>query len=303
MLKTKPLPIASIFILHLPDSQKNHIFFEFSSQVDLPTKTWTCCFCNQNNMFHASYEQFFRTNTRPMETLDFLTTVEYILPSNVKPPTFLFVVDVSIDEEELCAIKQTISIIANTIPKTSMVGLISFGSVVKLHELFEVHDFYKANVFSGSKQVDMGVVKDVAEKQILFSAASHVQSSNGGNASGMPNNSFFSQYGSCDLEFANIVDSLTSDGNYGSMTKYEKRCTGVAIDFAVNLLSVLEPGMPARIITFTGGPITYGPGAITAETRNKPIRQFVDITSGKAPLTDSSMKVILLTLFLLLSYF
>lgn len=105
------------------------------------------------------YDSYFASGTQPVETLNQCTTIEYALKTDLNPPIFLFLVDVAAEEQELDAIKQNIAIIANSIPKNSLVGIISFGAVVKLHELFEVHDFFRSNAFSGSKKVDIKIIK------------------------------------------------------------------------------------------------------------------------------------------------
>ena len=64
------------------------------------------------------------------------TTVEYELQTNpVGPPVFLFVVDTCVDEDELAHLRDALQQTLNLLPEDALVGLITFGTLVHVHEL------------------------------------------------------------------------------------------------------------------------------------------------------------------------
>lgn len=51
------------------------------------------------------------------------------------PPIFLLVVDTCMDEEELGALKDSLQTSLSLMPQNALVGLITFGRMVQIHEL------------------------------------------------------------------------------------------------------------------------------------------------------------------------
>ena len=59
------------------------------------------------------------------------TTMEYVLPRPLAfPPAFLFVIDTTLIESELKALKDTLLLNLSLVPENSFVGLITFGRTV-----------------------------------------------------------------------------------------------------------------------------------------------------------------------------
>lgn len=50
-------------------------------------------------------------------------------------PIYLFVVDTCMDEEELGALKDSLQMSLSLLPQNALVGLITFGKMVQVHEL------------------------------------------------------------------------------------------------------------------------------------------------------------------------
>ena len=64
------------------------------------------------------------------------STIEYTLRrSATVPPVFLYVMDLCMDEEDLQALKESIVMSLSLLPPGALVGLITFGMTVQLHEL------------------------------------------------------------------------------------------------------------------------------------------------------------------------
>ena len=90
----------------------------------------------QRNAFPPHYKDISNTNL-PAELLPKYTTIEYTLsrPAQV-PPVFLFVVDTCFEElEELKALRDAITVSLSLLPPFALVGLITFGTMVRVFEL------------------------------------------------------------------------------------------------------------------------------------------------------------------------
>jgi protein transport protein SEC23 len=51
------------------------------------------------------------------------------------PPIFLLVVDTCLDEDELGALKDSLQMSLSLMPSNALIGLITFGRMVQIHEL------------------------------------------------------------------------------------------------------------------------------------------------------------------------
>jgi len=103
--------------------------------VDYNAKSWTCPFCYRRNHLPPHYSIITETNL-PIELIPNVTTLEYLLPRAVAlPPVFLFVVDTALPAQDLDPLKDTLLMGLSLIPQNALVGLITFGSTVQVHEL------------------------------------------------------------------------------------------------------------------------------------------------------------------------
>ena len=78
----------------------------------------------------------------------------------VGPPVFLFVVDTCVDEEELAHLRDALQQTLNLLPEDALVGLITFGTLVHVHEL-GFTDCPKSYVFRGEKEYAPQKVQDM----------------------------------------------------------------------------------------------------------------------------------------------
>lgn len=80
------------------------------------------------------------------------TTIEYILQKPpALPPIFLLVIDTCADDEDLKALKNSIVVcLSSFLPPNALVGLITFGAMVHVHEL-AFSECPKSFVFKGTK--------------------------------------------------------------------------------------------------------------------------------------------------------
>jgi protein transport protein SEC23 len=75
------------------------------------------------------------------------------------PPVFLFVIDTCVIEEELEFVKSAMRQAIGLIPDHALVGLITFGTQVHLHEL-GFSDLTKIFVFRGTKEITKEQILD-----------------------------------------------------------------------------------------------------------------------------------------------
>lgn len=86
----------------------------------------------QRNAFPPHYKDISNTNL-PSELLPKFTTIEYTLSRGAAvPPTFLFVVDTCVDEDEFKALRDSLVVSLSLLPPYALVGLITFGTMVSV---------------------------------------------------------------------------------------------------------------------------------------------------------------------------
>lgn len=138
-------------------------------QVDFRFKVWTCPICNTRNNFPPAYAQNISEECQPAELMADYTTIEYILPeTKMNPnarPIFLLVVDTCIDTEELAELKDSLQQSLNFIPQDALIGLITYGKMVYVHEL-GFAECPKAYVFRGDTEQPLDA-KKVQEQLFL----------------------------------------------------------------------------------------------------------------------------------------
>jgi protein transport protein SEC23 len=67
----------------------------------------------------------------PLELQPQFTTIEYILNKSASTlPIFLYLVDTCLDDSDLQALKDTLIVSLSLLPPTSLIGLITYGTMV-----------------------------------------------------------------------------------------------------------------------------------------------------------------------------
>lgn len=70
------------------------------------------------------------------------STLEYtITRAQCLPPIYLYVVDTCMDDEELGALKDSLQMSLSLLPSNALIGLITFGKMIQVHELGKTHLF------------------------------------------------------------------------------------------------------------------------------------------------------------------
>ncbi|CAM8937951.1 hypothetical protein QQ045_013148 [Rhodiola kirilowii] len=259
--------------------------------VDFMAKIWSCPFCFQRNTFPPHYSSISDENL-PAELFPQYTTIEYECPSekSVVPPVFFFVVDTCIIEEEMGYLKSALSQAVDLLPDNSLVGLITFGTYVQVHEL-GFGQVPKSYVFRGSKEV----TKDQLLEQMSFFAKKPKPPTGviAGARDGLSAESiarFLLPASDCEFALNSVLEDLQKDPWPVPSDVRATRCTSTALGVAASLLGACVPGSGARIMAFVGGPSTEGPGAIVSKNLTEPIRSHKDLDKDSAPLFHKAVK-------------
>lgn len=91
---------------------------------------------------------------QPAELIPQFSTIEYtITRAVVPPPIYLYVIDTCMDLEELTALRDSLTLSLSLLPENALVGLVTFGRMVAVHELGDCEGLAKSYVFRGTKDV------------------------------------------------------------------------------------------------------------------------------------------------------
>jgi len=129
-------------------------------QVDFKFKTWLCPICLTKNNFPPHYASNITETSLPFELMAEKTTLEYVLPNTQQTqpdgsatrPIFILVVDTACSDAELVELKDSLQQSINFIPEEAMIGLITYGKMVQVHEL-GFSECPKCFVFRGDKEM------------------------------------------------------------------------------------------------------------------------------------------------------
>ncbi|KAK7306412.1 hypothetical protein VNO77_44351 [Canavalia gladiata] len=262
------------------------------SRVDFTAKIWICPFCYQRNHFPPHYNAISETNL-PGELYPQYTTVEYALPlsNSLHPsPVFLFLLDTCLIEEEIQFLKSALRQAIGLLPDNALVGFVSFGTQVQVHEL-GFSDMSKVYVFRGSKDIPRDQVLD--QLGLAASGRRPLKGAPSAAGAGFPNSSitrFLLPASDCEYTLNALLDELQTDQWPVPPGRRPARCTGVALSVAAGLLSACNPGTGARIIALVGGPCTEGPGAIVSKDLSDPVRSHKDLDKDAAPYFKKAVK-------------
>ncbi|CAA7405027.1 unnamed protein product [Spirodela intermedia] len=274
-------------------------------RVDFAAKIWICPFCFSRNHFPHHYAGVSETNV-PGELYPQYTTIEYALPASHDPaaaaaaasPVFLFVLDTCLIEEELEFVKSAMRRAIGLLPDNALVGLISYGTQVHVHEL-GFSDLSKIYVFCGTKELakeqildQLGLVPGQRAAAMVGGTAGYPKGmpSNGVNPKATSVNRFLLPASDCEYILNALLDELQRDQWPIEAGSRALRCTGVALSVAASLLGACLPGTGARIIALVGGPCTVGPGLIVSKDLSEPVRSHKDLDKDAAPHFHKAVK-------------
>jgi protein transport protein SEC23 len=94
-----------------------------------------------------------------------------------------------------------------------------------------------------------------------------------------------------EFQITNTLEQLQRDPWPVANDKRALRCTGVAVSVAVGLLETSFQNAGGRIMLFTSGPATEGPGLVVGPELKEPIRSHHDIDRDNIKYFKKAVKV------------
>lgn len=251
--------------------------------VDFHQKCWTCPFCMQRNPFPAMYADNITEVTLPAELLPQCSTMEYVLPTQCSPPIFLLVLDIAIIEEELEQAKDSLQQSLQMMPQDALVGFITFGAMVYVHELSST-TLPKAYAFRGAKEY--------SAQQVAYQLGLG-QKGTQGNVGPAAARRFLMPVEECEFTLNSLIDDLAKDAwPLAGHDRRPFRCTGAALSVALGLLEATCSQHSARVTCVVGGPCNFGPGMVVGEELAETIRSHLDLQreNNNAKYTKKALK-------------
>jgi protein transport protein SEC23 len=281
------------------------------AQVDYYAKLWVCPMCLSRNHFPAHYQGISEQSV-PAELYPQYTTIEYTLGRGAgapppHPPVYVFVLDTCLADDELAAMRSSVTQALQLIPEYCHVGLVTFGTHVHVHELGYA-DCSKCYVFRGSKEYTSAQVVEQLGLRGAGAMARPIVGGGGaaggpgGGAGGPPGGGPAAGGGSrfvlplsdptCDTTINNVLSDLQRDAYPVVSTQRPARCTGTALQVAEALLGASVPpgSAAAHVMLFVGGPCTEGPGMVIGRDLTEEIRSHKDLAKDNAPYSVKARK-------------
>jgi protein transport protein SEC23 len=96
---------------------------------------------------------------------------------------------------------------------------------------------------------------------------------------------------SCEFQLTSTIEQLQKDPWPVANDRRPARCTGAALSVAVGLMETSFPNSGARVVLYSGGPCTEGPGMVVGTELKEPIRSHHDIERDNAKYYRKASKV------------
>jgi protein transport protein SEC23 len=198
---------------------------------------------------------------------------------------FIFVVDCCIDEEELVHLRDALQQTLNLLPEDALVGLLTFGTLVHVHEL-GFSDCPKSYVFRGEKEYTPQKVQDMLG----------ITPARMGPGAGAPGGRqpavgrFLMPVGECTFALEQVLEDLQRDPWPCQPDERVQRCTGTALSVAMGLLESSVTRQGSRVMLFIAGPPTVGKGAVVPRSKKENIRSHMDLAKNQAPFFKPAME-------------
>ena len=244
-----------------------HSVLSSANSVDLRNRTWQCVFCNcRSGLPPTGAEMFGGSEPQPDQSVSEHFAVDYMLKSPETPggtqTVHLFVVDVCVSTtDELTALKEHLLQSITLLPPTALVGLITFGAVLELHELVQQDAYCRTHAFRGSTEYSSAQIREILSENL--------------NAS-----QFIAPVVEAEFLLSQQIDQLSANTWPEARGLRPIRCTGSALSLAAGILDIFFAKKPARIIAFLSGVCSEGPGKAVELSKANLIRSHADIRRG-----------------------
>lgn len=284
------------------------------ARVDYQSRIWICPFCFQKNSFPRSYAGIGENNL-PAELFPTYSTVEYVYGKKLASPTsssnlsltprgngllsvssssmssmmssfsfsnpddrglgpaFVFVVDTCSSNEELSALKNELLLVVEKLPENALVGLVTFDAMVHLHDL-GFAECSRVVLLPGDRELS-------SDQTRQFLGVHRTRQQQIGKTPTIQSQSFLLPLSEFEFKITTSIEEIHTSVQPITGQR-PKRSTGAAISAAVGLLEACSVNMGSRVMVFTSGPATLGPGVIVGSDLGNAIRNHRDIINGHA---------------------
>ena len=202
---------------------------------------------------------------------------------NPRPPCFLLALDTTMSAEELQDAKDSIGQLAALLPEECLVGLVTFGATVTVHELCE-SPMPRSYVLRGTDDITQEQLKKLL--QLELSPHEHATyDKQKGSAVAEAHSAlrrFILPISECEFALQTILDELEPDPFKREPGMRPFRATGVAIAVSQGLVAESHSAQGARVMVFTSGPCTMGPGTVVGRDMSENLRTHADFNKGSA---------------------
>lgn len=174
--------------------------------IDFASKIWACPFCSQRNHFPQHYAENITETNLPAELFPSSTTIEYELPMTTGmnyAPIFLFVVDISLEADQLESLRDSLLQTLVDIPDNALVGLITFGNHIYIHELSNKL-IPRSYAFRGTKLYEYNMIQEMLGLTLRHSADLGMS----------PSVKFLQPKSQCEFVFEQLLKNISKDPVY-----------------------------------------------------------------------------------------
>lgn len=229
-------------------------------RLDVTSGYWACLSCFSRNPLPPAFDP-----NHPALQSD---TVDYVLGTDSEArPSFIFVIDTCVPQEELDALKRNLIRSVEWLPPFSLVGFITFGHGITLWEL-GCEDLNKCYCLRGTRQysaTELTAMLNITQDSPALGR-------------------FLCPLDECEFALTAIIEELSVDPFPVAVGFRPQRATGTAIDVAVRLLEFLQsPSTCGKVMVFAGGPCTRGPGMVVGSEKSELLRFHRDFMDGNTP--------------------
>ncbi|GMI71997.1 hypothetical protein like AT5G43670 [Hibiscus trionum] len=270
------------------------------ARVDYTYRIWYCSFCFSKNPFPRTYSSSLEESNLPAELFPNYSSVEYAktvhsVPKPMGPslsssslssmtssmagevggrgPAFVFVVDGCMEEEELRAVKSELRRVVEQLPENALVGLVTFDAMVNVYDL-GFSECLRVVVFHGDRELSSPQIQ-----KFLGIGGTKLQQL--GKSPAIQKQSFLLPISECEFSITSAIEEIHSSMQVTPGHR-PQRSTGAAIATALGILEGCLVNTGSRIMVFTSGPATRGPGIVVDSDRAIAIRNHKDIINGQA---------------------
>ncbi|CBZ24346.1 putative protein transport protein Sec23 [Leishmania mexicana MHOM/GT/2001/U1103] len=266
-------------------------------------KYWVCLSCKRRNSFQNNTAITEQHPALMYETVEFVLAnppTPVVTPPPQQPaPAFIFVVDTCISSGEMASLRTSLLESLQHLPRNALVGLISFGATVSVWELgansgVAISKCYLLRGNTANPPDSLQSLLQVSENHPVRGRLLAPL---------------------CDVEavLTSSIEELEEDGAAVPSSKRPLRATSTAVEAATYLMEALAPPQMAtqqqhvlygkhvkaatapgsnvkmgKILLFTGGPCTRGPGAVVSTDKADMMRFHRDIIEGDTPYYEAA---------------